>query len=89
MFHPQHCVSHDCCRRCCSPPEKGSSPGSLSANLFLKKQRETSDTPIMRALKELSEEKIFKNWGTQTEKEDTPHSKCSVPCLVDTQVIDV
>ncbi|KAB1255643.1 M-phase phosphoprotein 9 [Camelus dromedarius] len=31
---------------------------------------ETSDTPIMKALKELDEEKVFKNWGTQTEKED-------------------
>ncbi|XP_045056760.2 M-phase phosphoprotein 9 isoform X3 [Desmodus rotundus] len=66
-----------CALGCRSPPEKGSSPGSLSANLFLKKQRETSDTPIMRALKELSEEKIFKNWGTQTEKEDTPHKLVS------------
>ncbi|XP_019504430.1 PREDICTED: M-phase phosphoprotein 9 [Hipposideros armiger] len=54
-----------------SPPEKDSSPGSSPANLLIKKQRETSDTPIMRALKELDEEKIFKNWGTQTEKEDT------------------
>ncbi|KAM5313111.1 M-phase phosphoprotein 9 isoform 2-T2 [Glossophaga mutica] len=62
-----------CALGCRSPPEKGPSPGSSSANLFLKKQRETSDTPIMRALKELSEEKIFKNWGTQTEKEDTSH----------------
>ena len=25
----------------------------------------------MKALKELDEEKVFKNWGTQTEKEDT------------------
>ncbi|XP_054450143.1 M-phase phosphoprotein 9 [Pteronotus mesoamericanus] len=56
-----------------SPPEKDSSPGSSSANLFFKKQRETSDTPIIRALKELDEEKIFKNWGTQTEKEDASH----------------
>ncbi|XP_045698595.1 M-phase phosphoprotein 9 isoform X7 [Phyllostomus hastatus] len=62
-----------CALGCPSPPEKGPSPASSSANLFLKKQRETSDTPIMRALKELNEEKIFKNWGTQTEKEDTSH----------------
>nr|KAF6282527.1 M-phase phosphoprotein 9 [Myotis myotis] len=54
-----------------SPPEKDSSPGSSPTNLLIKKQRETSDTPIMRALKELEEEKIFKNWGTQTEREDT------------------
>ncbi|XP_021525620.2 M-phase phosphoprotein 9 isoform X3 [Aotus nancymaae] len=54
-----------------SPPEKDSSPGSSSTSLLIKKQRETSDTPIMRALKEVDEGKIFKNWGTQTEKEDT------------------
>ncbi|XP_063641265.1 M-phase phosphoprotein 9 isoform X14 [Pan troglodytes] len=54
-----------------SPLEKDSLPGSSSTSLLIKKQRETSDTPIMRALKELDEGKIFKNWGTQTEKEDT------------------
>ncbi|XP_014583047.2 M-phase phosphoprotein 9 isoform X2 [Equus caballus] len=54
-----------------SPPEKDSSPGSTPTSLLIKKQRETSDTPIMKALKELDEEKILKNWGTQTEKEDT------------------
>ncbi|XP_032099006.1 M-phase phosphoprotein 9 isoform X3 [Sapajus apella] len=54
-----------------SPPEKDSSPGSSSTSLLIKKQRETSDMPIMRALKEVDEGKIFKNWGTQTEKEDT------------------
>ncbi|XP_023576384.1 M-phase phosphoprotein 9 isoform X2 [Octodon degus] len=54
-----------------SPPEKDSSPGSSPTSLLSKKQRETSDIPIMKALKELEEEKIFKNWGTQTEKEDT------------------
>ncbi|XP_051697355.2 M-phase phosphoprotein 9 isoform X3 [Oryctolagus cuniculus] len=53
----------------CSPPEKDSSPGSSPTSL--KKQRETSDTAVMKALKELDEEKIFKNWGTQTEKEGT------------------
>ncbi|KAK2102846.1 M-phase phosphoprotein 9 [Saguinus oedipus] len=51
-----------------------SSPGSSSTSLLIKKQRETSDTPIMRALKEVDEGKIFKNWGTQTEKEDTSNS---------------
>uniref|UniRef100_A0A8D0IMR7 M-phase phosphoprotein 9 n=1 Tax=Sus scrofa TaxID=9823 RepID=A0A8D0IMR7_PIG len=51
-----------------SPLEKDPSLGSSS--LLIKKQRETSDAPIMKALKELDEEKIFKNWGTQTEKED-------------------
>lgn len=50
--------------------EKDLSPGS-SPSLLIKKQRETLDTPIMKALKELDEEKVFKNWGTQTEKEDT------------------
>nr|XP_040146889.1 M-phase phosphoprotein 9 [Ictidomys tridecemlineatus] len=54
-----------------SPPEKDSSPGSSPTSFLIKKQRETSDTPIMKALKELDEEKILKNWGTQTEKEDT------------------
>uniref|UniRef100_A0A8C0Z646 M-phase phosphoprotein 9 n=1 Tax=Canis lupus familiaris TaxID=9615 RepID=A0A8C0Z646_CANLF len=54
-----------------SPPEKDSSPGSSPRSLLKKKQIETSDTPIMKALKELDEGKIFKNWGTQTEKEDT------------------
>ncbi|XP_047417061.1 M-phase phosphoprotein 9 isoform X4 [Sciurus carolinensis] len=54
-----------------SPPEKDSSPGNSPTSFLIKKQRETSDTPIMKALKELDEEKILKNWGTQTEKEDT------------------
>ncbi|KAM9194870.1 M-phase phosphoprotein 9 isoform 1-T1 [Dugong dugon] len=53
-----------------SPPEKDSLCGDSPASLLIKKQRGTSDTPIMKALKELDEEKIFKNWGTQTEKED-------------------
>ncbi|XP_070372033.1 M-phase phosphoprotein 9 isoform X9 [Equus asinus] len=54
-----------------SPLEKDSSPESTPTSLLIKKQRETSDTPIMKALKEFDEEKILKNWGTQTEKEDT------------------
>ncbi|XP_039101884.1 M-phase phosphoprotein 9 isoform X5 [Hyaena hyaena] len=54
-----------------SPPEKDSSSGSSPGSLLIKKPRETSDTPIMKALKELDEGKIFKSWGTQTEKEDT------------------
>ncbi|XP_058137265.1 M-phase phosphoprotein 9 isoform X3 [Dasypus novemcinctus] len=53
-----------------SPPEKDSSLADLP-NLLIKKQRETSSTPIMKALKELEEEKVFKSWGTQTEKEDS------------------
>uniref|UniRef100_A0A452RZT6 M-phase phosphoprotein 9 n=1 Tax=Ursus americanus TaxID=9643 RepID=A0A452RZT6_URSAM len=57
-----------------SPPEKDSSSGSSPRSLLIKKQRETSDTPIMKALKELDEGKVFKNWGTQTEKEDTSNT---------------
>ncbi|XP_029777658.1 M-phase phosphoprotein 9 isoform X6 [Suricata suricatta] len=57
--------------RCDSPPEKDCSFASSPGSLLVKKQRETSDTPIMKALKELDEGKIFKSWGTQTEKEDT------------------
>ncbi|XP_051017422.1 M-phase phosphoprotein 9 isoform X1 [Acomys russatus] len=54
-----------------SPPEKDASLGRSPASLLIKKQRDAPDTPIMKALKELNEERIFKNWGTQTEKEDT------------------
>ncbi|XP_027627979.1 M-phase phosphoprotein 9 isoform X3 [Tupaia chinensis] len=63
---------------CQSPPEKdSSSPGCSPSSLLMKKQRETSDSPIMKALKELDEEKIFKSWGTQTEKEDTSNKSVS------------
>ncbi|XP_057602068.1 M-phase phosphoprotein 9 isoform X2 [Hippopotamus amphibius kiboko] len=68
-----------------SPLEKDPSPGSTSTSLLIKKQRETSDTPIMKALKELDEEKVFKNWGTQTEKEDTLN-KLMNPRQTDTSV---
>ncbi|XP_052024234.1 M-phase phosphoprotein 9 isoform X3 [Apodemus sylvaticus] len=55
-----------------SPPEKDSSLESSPASLLIKKKRDASDTPpIIKALKELDEERIFKNWGTQTEKEDS------------------
>lgn len=33
-----------------------------------------SEAPIMKAFKELEEGKLFKDWGTQTEKEDSPAS---------------
>uniref|UniRef100_A0A8C9BWU2 M-phase phosphoprotein 9 n=1 Tax=Phocoena sinus TaxID=42100 RepID=A0A8C9BWU2_PHOSS len=66
-----------------SPLEKDPSPGSSPTSLLIKKQRDTSDTPIMKALKELDEEKVFKNWGTQTEKEDTSNM---TPRLTDTSV---
>uniref|UniRef100_A0A452EGK1 M-phase phosphoprotein 9 n=1 Tax=Capra hircus TaxID=9925 RepID=A0A452EGK1_CAPHI len=59
-----------CLPRYHSALEKDLSPGS-SPSLLIKKQRETLDTPIMKALKALDEEKVFKSWGTQTEKEDT------------------
>ncbi|XP_019805822.2 M-phase phosphoprotein 9 isoform X8 [Tursiops truncatus] len=68
-----------------SPLEKDPSPGSSPTSLLIKKQRDTSDTPIMKALKELDEEKVFKNWGTQTEKEDTSN-KLVTPRLTDTSV---
>ncbi|KAM7050408.1 M-phase phosphoprotein 9 isoform 2-T3 [Molossus nigricans] len=70
---------------CPSPPEKDPLPGSSPADLPVKKQGETSDAPIMRALKELDEEKMFKNWGTQTEKEDTSN-KLANPRQTETSV---
>ncbi|XP_006865436.1 PREDICTED: M-phase phosphoprotein 9 [Chrysochloris asiatica] len=57
-----------------SPPEKESPPEDSPASVLLKKQRGTLDSPIMKALKELDEEKIFKNWGTQTDKEEASNS---------------
>ncbi|XP_057620268.1 M-phase phosphoprotein 9 isoform X4 [Chionomys nivalis] len=54
-----------------SPPEKDSSLGCSPSSLLTKKQRDAPDAPIVKALKELDDERIFKNWGTQTEKEDT------------------
>ncbi|XP_076779005.1 M-phase phosphoprotein 9 isoform X2 [Arvicanthis niloticus] len=55
-----------------SPPEKDSSLGRSPASLLIKKKRDSPDTPpIIKALKELDEERIFKNWGTQTEKENS------------------
>ncbi|CAO2629655.1 M-phase phosphoprotein 9 [Lemmus lemmus] len=54
-----------------SPPEKDSSLGRSPPSLLIKKQRDAPDAPIVKALKELDDERIFKNWGTQTEKEDT------------------
>ncbi|KAL1768423.1 M-phase phosphoprotein 9 isoform X1 [Sigmodon hispidus] len=51
--------------------KKDSSLGCSPVSLLIRKQRDAPDTPIMKALKELDEDRIFKNWGTQTEKEDT------------------
>lgn len=82
MFRPQHRASYNYPFRYRSPPEKDPAPGSSPTNSLLKKQRETSETPIMRALKELDGEKMFKSWGTQTEKEDTSNSKYFTPYLI-------
>ncbi|XP_042636520.1 M-phase phosphoprotein 9 [Orycteropus afer afer] len=53
-----------------SPPEKDTPPVDSLAGLVSTKERGTSDTAIRKSFKELDEERMFKNWGTQTEKED-------------------
>ncbi|KFP86644.1 M-phase phosphoprotein 9 [Apaloderma vittatum] len=53
-----------------SPPEKDSSPDDSSTNT-IEKENEMSEAPIIKAFKELEEGKAFKDWGTQTEKDDT------------------
>ncbi|XP_050174137.1 M-phase phosphoprotein 9 isoform X1 [Myiozetetes cayanensis] len=55
-----------------SPPEKDSSQEDSSTNTTEKKENEMSEAPIIKAFKELEEGKVFKDWGTQTEKEDPP-----------------
>lgn len=35
-----------------------------------------SEAPIIKAFKELEEIKAFKDWGTQTEKDDATTSNC-------------
>lgn len=57
-----------------SPPEKDSSQEDSSTNTVDKKENEMSEAPIIKAFKELEEGKAFKDWGTQTEKEDTSTS---------------
>ncbi|NXP79183.1 MPP9 phase, partial [Ramphastos sulfuratus] len=52
-----------------SPPEKDSSQEDSSTNTT-GKENEMSEAPIIKAFKELEEAKAFKDWGTQTEKED-------------------
>ncbi|XP_037672760.1 M-phase phosphoprotein 9 isoform X3 [Choloepus didactylus] len=79
-------LEETCVPRYHSPPEKDSSPGDLPTSLLIKKQRETSGTPIMEALKELDEEKVFKSWGTQTEKVDSSTSKTVTPRQTETSV---
>ncbi|NWX49354.1 MPP9 phase, partial [Steatornis caripensis] len=54
-----------------SPPEKDSSQEDSSTSTIEKKENEMSEAPIIKAFKELEEGKAFKDWGTQTEKEDT------------------
>ncbi|KYO39633.1 M-phase phosphoprotein 9-like [Alligator mississippiensis] len=54
-----------------SPPEKDSSQEDSSANVIGKKENEAPETPIMKAFKELEERKAFKDWTTQTEKDNT------------------
>ncbi|KFV43270.1 M-phase phosphoprotein 9 [Tyto alba] len=54
-----------------SPPEKDSSQEDSSTNTIEKKENEMLEAPIIKAFKELEEGKAFKDWGTQTEKEDT------------------
>ncbi|NXA30094.1 MPP9 phase, partial [Ibidorhyncha struthersii] len=54
-----------------SPPEKDSSQEDSSTNTIEKKENEMSEAPIIEAFKQLEEGKAFKDWGTQTEKEDT------------------
>ncbi|NXW02180.1 MPP9 phase, partial [Fregetta grallaria] len=54
-----------------SPPEKDSSQEDSSTNTTEKRENEMSEAPIIKAFKELEEGKAVKDWGTQTEKEDT------------------
>uniref|UniRef100_A0A663MG36 M-phase phosphoprotein 9 n=1 Tax=Athene cunicularia TaxID=194338 RepID=A0A663MG36_ATHCN len=54
-----------------SPPEKDSSQEDSSTNTIEKKENDMSEAPIIKAFKELEERKAFKDWGTQTEKEDS------------------
>ncbi|XP_074966918.1 M-phase phosphoprotein 9 isoform X1 [Phalacrocorax aristotelis] len=54
-----------------SPPEKDSSQEDSSTNTIEKKENGMSEAPIIKAFKELEEGKAFKDWGTQTEKDDT------------------
>ncbi|NXX94980.1 MPP9 phase, partial [Centropus bengalensis] len=53
-----------------SPPEKDSSQEDSSINTIGKKENEMSEAPIIKAFKELEEGKAYKDWGTQTEKDD-------------------
>ncbi|XP_036597422.1 M-phase phosphoprotein 9 [Trichosurus vulpecula] len=56
-----------------TPPEKDC-PLKDSTSL---KEREASDTTIIKVYKNHEEGKIFKNWGTQTENEDTSNKTSS------------
>uniref|UniRef100_A0A8C2UDF8 M-phase phosphoprotein 9 n=1 Tax=Coturnix japonica TaxID=93934 RepID=A0A8C2UDF8_COTJA len=73
-----------------SPPEKDSSQEDSSPNTVEKKDSETSEAPIIKAFKELEEIRAFKDWGTQTEKDDatpkTPSRRQTVG-FVETSVV--
>uniref|UniRef100_A0A8C6R4D2 M-phase phosphoprotein 9 n=1 Tax=Nannospalax galili TaxID=1026970 RepID=A0A8C6R4D2_NANGA len=72
-------LEETCVRGYHSPPEKDSSLRRSPASLLIEKQREASDTPIMKALKDFDEERILKNWVMQTEKEDTSSKLVNPP----------
>ncbi|XP_072206937.1 M-phase phosphoprotein 9 isoform X1 [Excalfactoria chinensis] len=73
-----------------SPPEKDSSQEDSSTSTVEKKDSEMSEAPIIKAFKELEEIKAFKDWGTQTEKDDattkTPSRRQTVG-FVETSVV--
>ncbi|XP_072456734.1 M-phase phosphoprotein 9 isoform X2 [Notamacropus eugenii] len=51
-----------------TPPEKDCPLRDSAPSL---KERDASDTPVIKVYKNHEEGKMFKNWGTQTENEDT------------------
>uniref|UniRef100_A0A8C5UFT9 M-phase phosphoprotein 9 n=1 Tax=Malurus cyaneus samueli TaxID=2593467 RepID=A0A8C5UFT9_9PASS len=69
-----------------SPPQKDSSQEDSSTNTIEKKEDEMSEAPIIKALKELEEGKVFKDWGTQTEKED-PSTRRQTVGFVETSLV--
>ncbi|NXS52191.1 MPP9 phase, partial [Brachypteracias leptosomus] len=72
-----------------SPPVKDSSQEDSSTNT-IEKENEMSEAPILKAFKELEEGKAFKDWGTQTEKEDTsakPSNRRQTVGFVETSLV--
>ncbi|XP_066465810.1 M-phase phosphoprotein 9 isoform X2 [Tiliqua scincoides] len=53
-----------------SPPEKDSSSDPSLTNESAKKEPEASETPIIKAFKELEERKALKSWGAQAGKDE-------------------